>query len=76
MKKIIHRIAAVLLSAMLLSATACCAQGIEFVPAEGFTCPEDFPPAEEDIVVTGVFDTYYEDRIMYCTLRDAVPGAL
>lgn len=51
-------------------ATACCQQGIEFVL-------KDDTNAEEDLVVgmpvsvQGSFDTYYEGRIQYCTLRNA-----
>jgi hypothetical protein len=53
-------------------ALACCAQGIEFVPADGYSYPEDFPEVNSDITVTGVFDTYYENDILYCTVRDSV----
>ncbi len=33
--------------------------------------PEDYPEDGDDIVVTGVFDTYMEGSDMYCTLKDA-----
>lgn len=51
-------------------ALACCQQGIEFVL-------KDDSNAEEDLVVgmpvsvQGSFDTYYEGKIQYCTLRSA-----
>lgn len=51
-------------------ATACCQQGIEFVL-------KDDSNAEEDLVVglpvsvQGSFDTYYEGKVQYCTLRNA-----
>lgn len=51
-------------------ATACCSQGIEFVL-------KDDSNAEEDLVVglpvavQGTFDTYYEGKTQYCTLRSA-----
>lgn len=52
-------------------ATACCSQGIEFVLTEDYRYPEDYPEDGDDIVVTGVFDTYMEGSHMYCTLKDA-----
>jgi len=52
-------------------ATACCSQGIEFVLTEDYRYPEDYPEDGDDIVVTGVFDTYMEGSDMYCTLKDA-----
>jgi len=52
-------------------ATACCSQGIEFVLKGDHTYPDDYPEVEEEIVLVGTFDTYYEDDYMYCTLRDA-----
>ena len=52
---------------IIQDATACCAQGIEFVPDNPDACPE-----EGDIVtVVGTFDTYMEGQNLYCTLRDA-----
>lgn len=52
-------------------ATACCAQGMEFVPAEKLTYPEDFPPLETQLTVVGVFDTYTEGDNVYCQLLNA-----
>ncbi|MBR4431386.1 MAG: hypothetical protein IKS75_08830 [Clostridiales bacterium] len=52
-------------------ATQCCAQGIEFVPADEYAYPDDFPQVGEDICVAGVFDTYKEGNGQYITLRDA-----
>ena len=43
---------------IIQDATQCCAQGIEFVPLEDYTYPDDFPEIGENICVTGVFDTY------------------
>jgi hypothetical protein len=56
---------------IIMDATACCSQGIEFEPSEEFTYPDDFPEDGEDICVVGVFDTYEEDGFTYCTLRNA-----
>ncbi len=52
-------------------ATACCAQGIEFVLAGDYKYPDDYPPLGEEIAVVGVFDTYEEGSNTYCTLRNA-----
>ncbi len=52
-------------------ATACCAQGIEFVLADDCVYPDDYPEVDEEICVIGVFDTYQEGSYTYCTLRNA-----
>lgn len=56
---------------LIQDATACCATGLEYVLPEGSDYPED----DEEIIVTGVFDTYIDvDGIEYCRLLDAVMG--
>ena len=57
---------------IIRDATQCCAQGLEFIPADDYTYPDDFPEIGEDICVIGVFDTYMEGDAKYLTLRDAV----
>ena len=52
---------------IIQDATACCAQGIEFVPDNPEACPEE----GGEVTVVGVFDTYMEGEYMYCTLRNA-----
>lgn len=52
---------------IIRDATACCAQGIEFITDTPGKCPED----GGEVTVVGVFDTYYEGEYLYCTLRDA-----
>ena len=52
-------------------ATACCAQGIEFVWAGENAWPADYPKVGEDIIVTGRFSSYDEDGIIYYNLIDA-----
>jgi len=52
-------------------ATACCAQGIEFVLTDDYSYPDDYPQEGETVTVIGVFDTYMEDGYLYATLRDA-----
>ncbi len=57
---------------IIQDATACCAQGIEFVLAGDYTFPDDYPEIETEICVVGVFDTYQDGDYTYCTLRRAV----
>ncbi len=57
-------------------ATACCAQGLEFEPADDLSYPEDFPALDEEITVSGTFDSYQQQvdngTVVYLVLRDAV----
>ena len=52
-------------------ATACCAQGMEFVLADEVRWPEDYPEEGTDIVVTGRLATYEEEGDLYLHLIDA-----
>lgn len=52
-------------------ATACCAQGIEFVWAGEHAWPENYPDEGSDIVVTGRLEIYDENGIKYLHLVDA-----
>ena len=56
---------------IIMDATACCAQGIEFILTDEYNYPDDYPNDGDTIVVEGVFDTYEEESGMYCTLRNA-----
>lgn len=56
---------------LIADATSCCSQGIEFVLAEDYTYPDDYPELNSIITVTGTFDTYEEDGYTYCQLIDA-----
>ena len=56
---------------IIADATACCAQGIEFVWEGEHSYHRDYPPLETEITVTGTFGTYYEDDFMYVQLVDA-----
>lgn len=52
---------------IIQDATACCAQGIEFVLSD-----KNYPEDKGQILsVVGTFDTYDEDGVKYCTLRNA-----
>ena len=55
-----------------MDATACCAQGIEFVLRDEYAFPDDYPADDSDITVVGVFDSYMEGQFIYYTLREAV----
>lgn len=56
-------------------ATACCAQGLEFVWGDGsHSYPDEYPQEESTIIVEGTFDTYREKEdsiVSYCRLSDA-----
>ena len=58
-------------AAVIADATACCAQGIEFVWAGEYAFPQDYPPLDTLITVTGTFGTYIENGYMYVQLSDA-----
>ena len=57
---------------LIKDAMACCAQGLEFIPAGDCVYPDDFPPALTEINVTGTFNTLEDDGETYCALTDAV----
>ena len=52
-------------------ATACCMQGIEFVPFPDPEDPDHFLEDSADITVTGCLETYVEDGTVYLHLADA-----
>lgn len=56
---------------IIQDATACCAQGIEFILTDDYTYPDDYPEVDAEICVVGMFDTYQEGNYTYCTLRNA-----
>ena len=57
---------------IISDATACCAQGIEFVLAGDHTYPDDYPEIGSEIVVHGIFNTYEDETGAYVQLKDAV----
>ncbi|MBO7377107.1 MAG: hypothetical protein ILO42_01470 [Clostridia bacterium] len=59
---------------IIRDATACCAQGIEFVLKDPKRFPDEYPAVNQEITVVGIFDTYYEGEYRYCQLSDAVAG--
>ena len=56
---------------VIQDATACCAQGIEFVLQGEHQYPEDYPKDDTEICVTGVFELYKEGHLTFCRLKDA-----
>ena len=58
-------------SCIVPDATACCAQGVEFVWAGEHRYPDDYPDPGTGVTVTGRFETYMEDDWMYIHLLDA-----
>ncbi|MBO4706594.1 MAG: hypothetical protein J5647_12725 [Spirochaetaceae bacterium] len=56
---------------MIPDATACCAQGIEFILTDDYLFPDDYPQEGEIVTVAGEFMTYEEDGSTYFTLKDS-----
>lgn len=50
-------------------ATACCAQGLEFMLPESKVYPDDYPAVKENIRVKGVIDSYEEEGQLYTFIR-------
>lgn len=51
-------------------AAACCQQGFEFL-WDGHVYPDDYPEPGTEIIVEGIFDTYWEDGYQYMQLINA-----
>ena len=51
-------------------ATACCAEGMEFILEENGVYPEDYPALGAEITVTGEFQPYEKDGIRWYHLTD------
>lgn len=59
---------------IIQDATACCAQGMEFVWGDGsHRYPEEYPQDDAYVMVEGTFETYQEegDSNLYCRLVNA-----
>jgi len=57
---------------IIQDATQCCQQGIEFNLQDSYIYPDDYPENGQEVTVVGIFETYAEDGVLYCRLRDAV----
>lgn len=58
-------------SCIIQDATACCAQGIEFVLKDDVYSSVGYPEAGDEICVVGIFERYYEGDLSYYRLREA-----
>ncbi len=56
---------------IIMDATACCSQGVEFELTDEYVYPDDYPGEGDTVTVEGVFEIYEEDGYNYCTLRNA-----
>ena len=56
---------------VIRDATACCAQGLEFVWEGDHPYPDDYPEQGAEIVVSGTFNTYIDGTQQYCHLENA-----
>ena len=59
---------------VIQDATACCAQGLEFVWDDGtHVYPDEYPEDNAEVIIEGTFETYREeeDASLYCRLADA-----
>ena len=56
---------------IIADATACCAEGMEFVPEGDLTCPEDYPELGAEIIVIGEFQSYEENGMTWYHLVNA-----
>lgn len=59
------------LACIIQDATACCSQGVEFIPKEGGEFSAEAIPEGKEICVTGTFKTYKEGKYTYWALMDA-----
>lgn len=58
-------------SCIVPDATACCANGIEFVLNDSYEKYIDYPVVNDEITVVGVFSLYKEGEYEYITLKNA-----
>ncbi len=56
---------------IIMDATACCSQGVEFELTDEYVYPDDYPSEGDTVTVEGVFELYEEDGYNYCTLKNA-----
>lgn len=50
---------------VIMDATACCAQGLEFVVTDDYVYPDDYPSTGDEITVIGEFELYTYDTVTY-----------
>ena len=56
---------------IISDATACCAEGMEFVLKDDLACPDDYPELGTEITVIGEFQSYEENGMTWYHLVNA-----
>ncbi len=56
---------------IVADATACCAQGLEFLLEGNPPYPQGYPEVDDIVTVVGTFELYEEDGEYYCRLQNA-----
>ncbi|WP_130837417.1 hypothetical protein [Lachnoclostridium sp. Marseille-P6806] len=59
---------------IIADALGCCKQGMEFIWGDGtHVYPDEYPPLDSEVIVTGTFETYQEegDESLYCHIANA-----
>ena len=56
---------------LIADATACCAQGLEFIWKGDHSYPDDYPESGTPVTIGGEFESYEEDGAVYCRLKNA-----
>lgn len=56
---------------VVMDATACCAQGLQFILDGDYTYPDDYPEIGDHIKLKGVFGTYEKENEVYVFLDHA-----
>ena len=56
---------------IIADAMACCSQGLDFIPTDEYSYPDDYPELNAEITVTGAFEIYEKNGIKYCRLANA-----
>lgn len=57
---------------LIKDATACCAQGLEFVLNDDYKYPADYPKPGDEVTIVGQFNFYSEGDFIFYNLIDAV----
>ncbi|MFI3237066.1 MAG: hypothetical protein R3Y47_03435 [Lachnospiraceae bacterium] len=58
-------------SVIIMDSTGCCAQGFEFILADDYTYPDDYPEIGTEITIIGELETYEEIGYTFMRLKNA-----